>query len=371
MKIAYSSVQLQASHSYLEHHQRRESLRAWREDGVGNREQITLETNSERIHLNQEATRLVAVETPVLLPPQRPAMPAPMTPSSPSAGKATHATDAESVTSINDLRLTVMILMIERLTGRKVEIFDASELSNKVDNSKLQDLATRHDGNTREGWGLVYDYNESYRESESTQFTTQAIVRTQDGQEITLSLELNMQREFISQHNIHLRAGDALKDPLVINFTGNAAELGTNRIRFDLDADGALDEFTFLSSNSGLLALDHNGDGVINGGRELFGAISGDGFADLARYDSDRNQWLDENDAVFSRLLVWSKDADGNDIIEPLLRRNIGAIYLGSTATPFALKDQDNALQGQIRASGIYLTEAGSSGTVQQLDLMV
>ena len=59
------------------------------------------------------------------------------------------------------------------------------------------------------------------------------------------------------------------------------------------------------------LALDLNGDGRINNGSELFGALSGNGFADLAQYDSDANGWIDENDEIFQRLKVWSGADDG------------------------------------------------------------
>ena len=100
-------------------------------------------------------------------------------------------------------------------------------------------------------------------------------------------------------------------------------------------------------------------------------AQSGNGFADLSAYDSDKNNWIDENDAVYSRLLVWSKDSAGKDTLSTLAQRNVGALYLGNVATPFDLKDSENALQGQVRSSGIYLNENGSVGTLQQIDLVV
>jgi hypothetical protein len=32
------------------------------------------------------------------------------------------------------------------------------------------------------------------------------------------------------------------------------------------------------------------------------GAVSGNGFADLARYDTDGNHWIDENGSIFADL---------------------------------------------------------------------
>ena len=77
---------------------------------------------------------------------------------------------------------------------------------------------------------------------------------------------------------------------------------------FDIDADGEEESISYLQGGSGYLALDKNGDGVINDGSELFGTKSGDGFADLAEYDADGNGWIDENDPIFDKLLIWAKD---------------------------------------------------------------
>lgn len=78
-----------------------------------------------------------------------------------------------------------------------------------------------------------------------------------------------------------------LTDPLVINLDGNIAGLSDQKFMFDIDADGEEESISYLQGGSGYLALDKNGDGVINDGSELFGTKSGDGFADLAEYDAD------------------------------------------------------------------------------------
>ena len=166
-----------------------------------------------------------------------------------------------------------------------------------------------------------------------------------------------------------IRDSAKLKDPLVLNFNGNAAELTTTRFSFDIDSDGQQDQIAFTGPNSGFLALDRNNDGVINNGSELFGPTTGQGFAELAAYDQDGNQWIDENDSIYNKLRIWSKDAQGQDQLIALGQRGVGAIYLGQVTSPFALKDSDNNLLGQIRSSGVFLQENGVAGTVQQIDL--
>ena len=99
--------------------------------------------------------------------------------------------------------------------------------------------------------------------------------------------------------------------------------------------------------------------------------VSGDGFAELATLDSDNNGWIDENDAAYEKLSVWTKDSTGKDQLSTLKEANVGAISLARVATPFELKDSQNDQQGEIRATGIYLREDGAAGTIQQIDLTV
>ena len=159
-------------------------------------------------------------------------------------------------------------------------------------------------------------------------------------------------------------------DPLILNFEGNYADLTDEKYEFDLDADGNTELISYLAGNSGMLALDRNSDGIINDGSELFGAQTGNGFAELAAYDEDSNGYIDEADSIFDQLLIWRKGRE-EDTLETLSERDIGAIYLGATDTPFDIKGEDNLHNGRVRTSGVYLTEAGEVGTLQQIDMVV
>ncbi|MEW6648533.1 MAG: hypothetical protein AB1450_15160 [Pseudomonadota bacterium] len=366
MIVTSSALQLHSSHSYLEYRRRHESLTVWRDDPNG-RQQLTMQSTSEQLRLGASSASLALGQGLPRQPPAPPSPP-PLTTATVSPAAETGEADA-TVHSAGELQVTILKLLVERLTGRKLELFDASEI-NKEKAVETPPQSASSDI-TRTGGGAIYHAEEIRVERESTQFSAHGSVRTADGREIQLAIELNMSREFISHTSLDIRAGAALKDPLVINFAGNAAELTAHTFAFDIDVDGQADEIAFVGPDSGFLALDRNGDGHINDGSELFGALSGDGFADLAQYDDDGNGWIDGGDAIFARLLVWSRDGGDSDQLVGLLERNVGAIYLGRTATPFALKDDANALQGAVRASGIYLQEDGGAGTVQQLDLVV
>ena len=207
-------------------------------------------------------------------------------------------------------------------------------------------------------------------ESENTSFSTVGTVRTADGREINFNVNVGMSREFQEYfyEDLQLASFDFC-DPLVINLDTDVAEFSDQTFYFDIDGDGELDEVSQLGKGSGYLALDKNGDGVINDGSELFGTASGNGFADLAKYDEDGNGWIDENDAVWSQLKIWCKDEDGNDVLYKLSDKGVGAICLQNVSTDFTLQGQTGQTQGAIRNTGVFLYENGNVGTVQHVDV--
>lgn len=271
-----------------------------------------------------------------------------------------------------DLNIRILKAMIERITGKKVKVFRLER--GTVPEGKTEpvsDQKTVENVEGTSGFGLVYDYHESHYEAEHTAFNSSGTIVTSDGVEIDFTAEMSMSREFYTEENVNIRLGEALKDPLVINFSGTAAELTADTFAFDIDANGSDENISFVTDRSGFLVLDKNQDGIVNDGQELFGALSGDGFADLAVHDSDDNGWIDENDPIYERLQVWVKDDNGKDSLFALGQKGVGAIYLGNVETKFSLKDSQNELLGQVNSTGIYIKDNYEIGTVQQLDLVV
>jgi hypothetical protein len=365
MKIENSTVALSGQHASSRQHTVKESLRAW----VGDRRPDFERRGDARAQglppLNPQTGLTVATLSEAGR--QAAAL------ASANDAQAAAATEEAANSIENDPKMQLLIGLIEALTGQKVRLFNA----NAMKHGESAHPAEGNHGaaaaeNRRQGWGVEYDRRETLHEVEVTRFDAEGVVKTSDGREISFQLSLEMSREFYQESNVSIRAGDGVrKDPLVINFAGAAAQLTDTKFEFDLDADGKAEQVSFVGSGSGFLALDKNGNGVIDDGSELFGTQSGNGFADLAAYDSDGNQWIDENDAVYSKLRVWSKDAGGTDLLSTLAQRNVGALYLGNVATPFDLKNGANELQGQVRSSGVYLNEDGTAGTLQQVDLVV
>ena len=208
-------------------------------------------------------------------------------------------------------------------------------------------------------------------EQEDTSFSTVGTVRTKDGREINFNVNVNMSRRCEEYYREELNVAQfTLHDPLVINLDSDVAEVSDQTFYFDLDADGKEEEISMLKG-SGYLALDKNGDGIINDGSELFGTQNGDGFADLAQYDEDGNGWIDENDSIWSKLKIWCKDENGKDVLYSLADKGVGAICLQKADTDFILKDGAGQTKGAVRSTGVFLYENGMAGTVQQVDMAI
>ena len=230
-------------------------------------------------------------------------------------------------------------------------------------------------GSVAPGSGTVFERtvvtSSFFSEQEVTCFSATGIVQTADGRSLDFRVDLEMSRSFMEETIITDTTEQIFCDPLVINLDAKGATVTDQKFFFDLDADGTEESISFVGEGSGFLALDKNGDGQINDGTELFGTKSGDGFADLAAYDTDQNGWIDENDEVFNRLKVWTKDADGNNKLVDLKQADVGAIFLGKVGTEFSLNSlEDNQTNGMIRSTGVYLKEStGAAYTIQHVDL--
>jgi len=271
-------------------------------------------------------------------------------------------------------KMLILEKMLEVITGKKIKFKVLKEIRySKTDVAVQKDNVVKNtEPQQKLGWGIIYESNEEYHESERMSFSTQGIIKTADGREISLQLELNISREFAYSNNISFRAGDAVKiDPLVINMDVASAKMTETKFAFDLDVDGKTENISFVAPGSGFVALDINNDGTINDGAELFGTRTGDGFADLAAYDIDNNSWIDENDPIYEKLRIWTKNEDGKDVLFALGQKGIGAIFLGSVVTNYSLKDVNNKLNGEIGKTGIYMNENGSVGTIQHVDIVV
>lgn len=138
--------------------------------------------------------------------------------------------------------------------------------------------------------------------------------------------------------------------PIMIDLGKDGIRLGEAGVgvHFDVNDDGALDHVQWVrpGGDEGFLALDRNGNGLVDDGSELFGVgtplifdggKAANGFIGLAQYDStdlggNDDGLITEADLIWDELRVWiDVDADGvSRSSEMHSLRSVGLTALGT-----------------------------------------
>lgn len=370
MKIDSTSYSLASSHLLATRDETQESLRAW----TGNQRpdfEARAASPASVVALSAAARASLAAN----LDANRVAPPPAQLQKAPETSAIDDAFDAAD----KDPILGLIKAMLEFLTGESIRVFSAKDMKPAATAAQLAEPKAAgssppsHDAPPqRAGFGIEYDYHAVREEFEQTRVATAGTIRTADGRAISFTLDLSLSRRYREETSVSLRSGDAVRrDPLVLNFNGTAAQLADQSFRFDLLGNGQAANLPLLAGGNGYLAVDRNGNGTIDSGRELFGPSTNSGFGELAALDRDGNGWIDENDRAFESLRLWAPDGKGGGTLETLAQRGVGAIATGSVTSPFEVRGAGNRSLGAIAASGVFLDEDGTPGTVQEIDLNV
>jgi hypothetical protein len=144
--------------------------------------------------------------------------------------------------------------------------------------------------------------------------------------------------------------------PLVLDLNGDGVRTTSvqDGVAFDIQGNGQVLKTGWTDGTDGLLAIDLNHDGAINSGAELFGSATVvpqggkalDGFEALRQYDTNRDDVIDAQDAVFADLKVWTDaNSDGmSNSSELLSLTHVGVQSINLRASQSNALDNGNAL---------------------------
>jgi hypothetical protein len=123
--------------------------------------------------------------------------------------------------------------------------------------------------------------------------------------------------------------------PLTFDLDGDGIEsnhIYSQKVYFDIDADGFAEKVGWIKADDGQLAFDANKNGKIDDITELFGDDKQPAFDKLKTFDTNKNGKIDAGDAKFGELLVWrdhSQDGKTNaGELKTLTQTNIKEISL-------------------------------------------
>lgn len=154
--------------------------------------------------------------------------------------------------------------------------------------------------------------------------------------------------------------------PIIIDTDGSGFNLtsAANGIKWDFYGVGQPIQIAWTApgSTNGWLAIDLNGNGLIDSAKELFSNVAAqpanpsdpnapDGFNDLSQYDTNHDGVIDKNDPVWPRLLVWI-DSNHDGISQPNELHSLHSLGIHSISTSYTVSPNTDQYGNQFHLKG-------------------
>ena len=168
--------------------------------------------------------------------------------------------------------------------------------------------------------------------------------------------------------------------PIALDLDGDGVETTgvTAGAYFDHDANGFAEQTGWAGADDGLLAMDRDGNGTIDSGKELFGdqtilssgQKASNGFQALADLDDNKDGKIDTNDSAYSQLKVWQDiDGDGYSSEDELL--SLSDAGVASINTGYTDANITDANGNTIKQDGSFTKSDGTTGAASDVYFQV
>ncbi len=202
--------------------------------------------------------------------------------------------------------------------------------------------------------------------------STSPLMATQSAYSVRVQVtdDFGNQYEEVMEFSVVVRTAST---PLILDLDGDGVEtLSVSQgVLFDIDADGVLEHTGWVNPDDGLLAIDINGDGVINDASELLGEHSinsdgntaRDGFDALDDYDLNLDGVINADDEIYTSLLIW-QDSNSDGVSQAHELYSLLDLGVESLSLESVIISEDN----QGNTAGLRSSWTDTSGNINIVD---
>ena len=163
-------------------------------------------------------------------------------------------------------------------------------------------------------------------------------------------------------------------DPIILDLDGDGVSFSSiaDGAAFDMTADGIVDQVAWNTSNDGILAMDLDGDGVVDDSGELLSQnFNGGGFATggeaLASLDDNGDGIIDADDEAFASLSIW-QDTNADSVTDAGELKSLADHGIASITAPAS--PTNGTIGGQaVIGEGTFTRTDGSIGDYVEVAL--
>ena len=176
-------------------------------------------------------------------------------------------------------------------------------------------------------------------------YTPKTAKVSSDGRSITLNLRVP--GEILSGENFTFASiCGAYHSPIMLSFKKDSYPVISAQVKFPIHPVYSKVYWPEIYNDTYFLVLDEDGDGFIRNEKEVFGDSLGkfkNGFDNLARFDNNKDNRLNEKDAVWTKLKLWQDlNTDGVGSPDELLSlsdKKVQWISVGYNSVSITMKN--------------------------------